>query len=90
MSENQLHRRIRTGEFYEDCRYHPMLCVEADHDNDELVGISLITGDIGSCSPTYCGVEELTANQAIERRLTWNESVESLGAYDSSRYPRPT
>jgi hypothetical protein len=87
MSESD---RIHTGEFYEDCRYHPMLCVEADYDNDELVGISPITGDIGSCSPTHCGVEELTVSQAIERRLNWTEFVENLDEYDRLRYPRST
>ena len=82
---------VNPGEFYEDCRYHPMLCVEANYEDDELVGISLITGDVGSCSPTHCGVIELTVEQAIERRLGWNKFIEQseLTEFKSSHYPRP-
>jgi hypothetical protein len=91
MSESQEPLHVTPGEFYEDCRYHPMLCVETNYEDDELVGISLITGDIGSCSPTHCGVVELTVEQAIERRLGWNEFVEQneLTEFKSSHYPHP-
>jgi hypothetical protein len=65
--------RIQRGEFYEDCRYHPMLCVQpSPPGDDELVGISLLDGTIGACSEDHCGVVKLTANEAIERRLNWN------------------
>ena len=58
---------IRRGDFYEDCRYHPMLCVEL-RDGDELVGISLVDGVMSSCSLGFCGVEKLTLDEALERR----------------------
>lgn len=62
---------ITVGDFYEDCSYQPRLCVLADHENDELAGISLITGDVGSCSPTHCGVVPLSRLRAIEIAMTW-------------------
>jgi hypothetical protein len=37
---------IAVGDFYEDCSCQPQLCVLADHENDELASISLITGDV--------------------------------------------
>ena len=64
---------IEPGDFYEDCRYHPVLCVSADYaaDVDDLRGISLVDGGIGSCSPRHCGPVKLTPAQAIERRVDW-------------------
>jgi hypothetical protein len=65
--------RIIRGEFYEDCRYHPMPCVASDYDDDELLGISLVVGgEPGSCSPKHCGVVPMTADEAIERATTWD------------------
>jgi hypothetical protein len=49
------------GDFYEDCRYHPIVCIEVASDGDELRDISLITGDVGSCSLNHYGVVRLTA-----------------------------
>ena len=43
----------------------------ADHENDQLDGISLITGDVGSCSPTHCGVVPLSGAQAAAIVLAW-------------------
>jgi hypothetical protein len=72
--------RIKRGEFYEDCRYHPMLCVQpSPPDDDELVGISLIDGAIGACSEDHCGVVRLTTEEAIERKLNWKEFAHQNG-----------
>jgi hypothetical protein len=72
--------RIQRGEFYEDCRYHPMLCIErSTPGDDELVGISLIDGAIGSCSEEHCGVVRMTVEEAIERKLSWNQFAEDHG-----------
>jgi hypothetical protein len=81
---------LAPGDFYEDCRYHPMVCVEIKEDGDELVGISLVTGDVGSCSLHHCAVVKLTAGEAITRRLGWDAFVEEHGLtdYSSSHYPR--
>ncbi len=63
--------RIAVGDFYEDCTCQPRVCVLADHDSDELAGISLITGDVGSCSVKHRGVVPLDALRAVEIALTW-------------------
>jgi hypothetical protein len=66
---------IKPGDFYEDCRYHPVLCVMADYSpsGDDLQGISLVDGGIGSCSPRNCGPIKVTPMQAIHRRINWAE-----------------
>jgi len=53
------------GEIYEDCAYHPCLCVSVDKEGDEIWGISLIDGSHPrSCSLSHCGVIKLTVDQA--------------------------
>ena len=63
--------KIGVGDFYEDCTREPRVCVLADYDADELAGISLITGDVGSCSVKHCGVVPTTALRAVEIALAW-------------------
>ncbi|MDP9123426.1 MAG: hypothetical protein M3N82_02320 [Pseudomonadota bacterium] len=36
--------RLSPGDLYEDCSFHPVVCVEVDYDRDEIFGISLIDG----------------------------------------------
>jgi hypothetical protein len=73
-------KRIKRGEFYEDCRYHPMLCIKpAQDDDDELIGVSLINGMTGSCSEAHCGVVPMTVEEAIERKVDWNAFAEKHG-----------
>lgn len=49
---------IGPGDIYEDCSYHPVLCVSRD--GDELQGISLIDGSRPrACSLSHCGVVKL-------------------------------
>jgi hypothetical protein len=72
--------RIRRGEFYEDCRYHPMLCVQAaPPEDDELVGVSLIDGGIRACSEDHCGVVRMTVEEAIARKLNWDHFLRERG-----------
>jgi hypothetical protein len=81
MEDGEPHRHLRdasaevmsiaVGELYEDCSYEPMLCVLADYEADELTGISLVNGRVGSCSPTHCGVRKLSLREAVEIRGTW-------------------
>jgi hypothetical protein len=72
--------RISRGEFYEDCRYHPMLCIQpSPSGDDELVGISLIDGAIGACSEAHCGVVRMTADEAIERKVHWDRFARERG-----------
>jgi hypothetical protein len=66
-------QRIQRGEFYEDCRYHPMLCIKAAQDGyDELIGVSLIDGMTAACSEDHCGVVPMTVEEAIDRKVHWN------------------
>ena len=56
---------IRVGDIFEDCAFHPVLCLGADYKDDELWGISLIDGSYPrSCSFLHCGVRKLTADEA--------------------------
>lgn len=57
---------LKPGDFYEDCAYHPCLCIAADQEADEISGISLIDGSSPrSCSFVYCGVRKLSREEAI-------------------------
>jgi hypothetical protein len=65
--EAQKSLEIKPGDIYEDCAYHPVLCVEVDYKNDEIWGISLIDGSQPrSCSVLHCGVRKLTVDEAWE------------------------
>lgn len=61
--------KVQVGDYYEDCGYHPLLCIESDYVKDTLTGISLVNGNIRSCSCYSCGVKKLTKEQAIQWRL---------------------
>jgi hypothetical protein len=59
--------KLRPGDIYEDCSYHPVLCLGADYKTDEVWGVSLIDGTYPrSCSLRFCGVRKLTPKQAWE------------------------
>lgn len=61
------HLAIKPGDIYEDCFYHPVLCVGADYKNDTIWGISLIDGSQPrSCSVLFCGVRKLSVDEAWE------------------------
>ncbi len=50
---------IGPGDLYEDCGFHPVLCIYRD--GDEVGGISLIDGSQPrACSIARCGVRKLT------------------------------
>ena len=56
---------IKPGDLYEDCSYHPVLCVGIDYKNDEIWGISLIDGSQPrSCSILHCGIRKLSIDEA--------------------------
>lgn len=57
------------GELYEDCSYHPCLCVGVDYEEGEdgIWGISLIDGSYPRCcSIFHCGVRKLSVEEAWE------------------------
>ena len=56
---------LNPGDIYEDCSYHPVLCVSVDYDNDSIEGISLIDGTYPRCcSLLSCGVKKLSVEEA--------------------------
>ena len=65
----QLEMDLCPGAFYEDCRYHPMVCIGFNKRTDMLMGISLIDGKLGQCSYRYCGVRILTPAEAMRNRI---------------------
>jgi len=65
---------IGRGDFYEDCASQPMLCTAADYSNDQITGISLLSGLVDCCSIENCGVRKLEADEAIERAVNWKLS----------------
>jgi hypothetical protein len=58
-------RKIRVGDIYEDCAYHPVLCLESQ--GDDIAGISLLDySEPRSCSIKHCGVFVMTPEQVAE------------------------
>jgi hypothetical protein len=56
---------IGVGDIFEDCAFHPVLCLGADYKKDELWGISLIDGSQPRCcSLIHCGVRKLSLDEA--------------------------
>jgi len=59
---------IHVGDIYEDCAFHPCLCVKVGDEGDpECVhGISLVDARTRCCSARQCGVRILTVEEAIQ------------------------
>lgn len=61
--------QLTIGDIYEDCAFHPVLCVGINYEKDEIWGISLIDGSYPrSCSLTHCGIRKLTPAEAWDIR----------------------
>lgn len=83
---------ISPGDYYEDCRYRPILCYL--NENGELEGFDIVEGTNGwSCSEDHCGVVKLTTAEAYELENLWKTSgrqdvMESRGwsAKDASQF----
>lgn len=57
-------REIQAGDYYEDCAFHPCLCIRVD--GDELLGVSLVDGTYPrGCSIGHCGVRRLSLQEAL-------------------------
>ena len=69
---------LKPGDIYEDCAYHPCLCVfVGPEDDDEVLGMSLIDGTHPrSCSVQHCGIRKLTIDEAWRWRRFGPEGVE--------------
>ncbi|MFZ2451474.1 MAG: hypothetical protein WAW36_13240 [Methylovulum miyakonense] len=58
--------KFKPGDYYEDCSYHPCICVSVEDDGDSVSGISLVDGSYPrSCSVKHCGLRKLTLDEAI-------------------------
>jgi hypothetical protein len=56
---------IKPGDYYEDCSFHPCLCIAADG-HGGISGISLIDGSFPrTCDIAHCGVRKLTLDEVI-------------------------
>lgn len=62
---------LARGDFYEDCASQPVVCTEVDTANDVIAGISLLTGQISTCSIENCGVRKLDPDEALDRATHW-------------------
>jgi len=59
---------IRVGDFFEDCAFHPCVCIRVgpEGDPDGVDGISLVDGSAPrNCSARHCGLRLLTLEEAI-------------------------
>ncbi len=62
--------RLKPGDLFEDCAYHPVLCLGVDYKTDEIWGVSLVDGTYPrACSLLHCGVRKLTAKQAWQIKM---------------------
>jgi hypothetical protein len=65
LSRAERRLKLRPVDLYEDCSYHPVLCLGVNYREDEIWGVSLVDGSIPrSCSLLHCGVKRLTPKQA--------------------------
>jgi hypothetical protein len=69
---------LRPGDLFEDCRYHPCLCIEAGDsaDPDGVSGISLVDGTPCGCSIAHCGLRKLTVEEAVQWKYHGPPEVE--------------
>jgi hypothetical protein len=59
---------LSVGDFYEDCAYHPCLCIGTSMGTVD--GISLVDGSFPrNCGVPQCDVRKLTLEEAIQWRL---------------------
>ena len=60
-------RDIKPGDLFEDCAFHPCLCIAVGRgDDDEVEGISLVDGSSPRCcSADHCGLRLLTLEEAV-------------------------
>jgi hypothetical protein len=62
--------KLKPGDIYEDCAFHPVLCLGVDYTKDEVWGVSLVDGTHpSSCSLIHCGIRRLTPRQAWEIKM---------------------
>jgi len=79
----ELRKKLKMGVLYEDCRFHPMVCIGVNWRTGSLLGISLIDGSVSNCDVDHCGVTLLTPFQAMRNRLYGlpKKQVEKMEAF---------
>lgn len=71
--QTMIYKRIRVGDIYMDCFYHPCVTTEASILNDDICGISLINGTgPRNCSFRHCCVTKMNIPLAMELRKNWD------------------
>jgi len=56
---------IQPGDLYEDCAYHPCLCIGVDDHGHAIWGVSLVDGSQPrACDVLQCGVRKLSVEEA--------------------------
>lgn len=61
--------QIKIGDYYKDCSYRPRICTNID--GDDIVGKSVIDGELGDCSLKHCCPEKITEKEALELKEIW-------------------
>jgi hypothetical protein len=68
---------IQPGDYYEDCAYHPCLCVGVDGGGTSVWGISLVDGSQPRCCDVpQCGVRRLSLEQAWSWKMHGPPDIE--------------
>ena len=77
---------LKPGDFYEDCAYHPCLCIGTDRGMVE--GISLVDGSFPrQCGVPQCGVRKLTFEEAVVWRMRGPPDIPpEIEMTDAQRY----
>lgn len=74
--DSMVNKRIRVGDMYMDCSYHPCIAAYASLKNDSFEGISIIDGSgPRSCSFRHCGITKITIEKAMFVRNNWEEFI---------------
>ena len=67
---------ISPGELYEDCSFHPCLCLTAD--GYDISGVSLVDGSYPrSCDIGACGVRKLSLEEARTWKLSGPQDLDA-------------
>jgi hypothetical protein len=60
--------KLKPGDIYESCSYHPVLCLGVDYRRDEIWGVSLSDGSYPrACSLVHCRKAEMGTDHVSTR-----------------------
>jgi hypothetical protein len=79
---------IKPGEIYEDCSFHPVLCLY--NDGDQIHGVSLIDASAPrACSIGHCAVVKLSVDDVIAARADWPGYLQRRKQAFEAEYDEP-